>query len=148
MTNPDRCGSCTTVCPEGQFCAAQCRTLEDIPTDGAWLYEVLAVWSPSSASSSEPLDEEFESVRLTVNLNIEDDRATIQISDPAGVIPSFSGSLRAASAGLMVYDLTGASGGTLELRVEDRRIVAELTEFGSGVPIVRVTRGEVPGQPV
>lgn len=160
-SDPDHCGECHLACDTGTAClVASCWTLEQLFTDGlvdadnVYIgYGIEELWDPEEAAAmAAPPDDGFvpASEPSAATLEFGDGGASVEV--PAfqdGAIPAAHGTLAESSAERRLYVLDHYwAGGTLELRMEDGRVVVELTVFGSGLPVLYAHRGTLVVSPL
>jgi len=152
-SDPNHCGECRLACDAGTAClVTNCWTLDQLfdalaDVDNVYLgYTVEELWDPEAAAAlPDPPDDEFVPVSEPSGVALEygDGGASVELPPfEEGTIPAAKGTLAESSAERRLYALdNGWAGGTLELRIESGRVVADLTVFGSGLPVVYAHRG-------
>ena len=116
-------------------------------TGGDWLWRVDREWDPSSGTPTQPGDElpdaDYQSLVAVIpyDVQVSPDWLTVVVTAEDGV--SFDGAVTPTTDGRLVYDLSDATfaGGRFIIWSSAAGLQAELTLFGSGVPIVESRRG-------
>lgn len=124
-------------------------------TPGEYTFGVVLVWSAPPggvASTSDPLSaDDYAAVESgpTYALTVSEDGETVTVHDPLGAVVDRVAERGDDVGARLHFDVVeGAfAGGRFEVW-EDVGLQGELTEFGSGVPIVASQRGAIsPGAP-
>ncbi len=118
--------------------------------DGAWEFQVTSLWAEPEggvANPTDPLDDaDYTPVDDAAgwSLLVSDHRDTIALTDIADDTKTIDGTLGDPVGDRLHYDLTEGvfAGGRFEVW-DDGFLRAELTIYGSGVPIAQSARGDL-----